>query len=62
MALPSKLKAMNLYGNGDNWQGQVATVTPPKLQRNMNGSLKNIIAGLSKRPELTVIQGRKQWT
>lgn len=35
MAMPNKLKAMNLYGDGDNWQGQVETITPPKLQRNM---------------------------
>lgn len=30
------------------------------IKRNLNGSLKNMIAGLPKRPELTVIQGGKQ--
>lgn len=35
MAMPNKLKAMNIYCNGDNWQGQVESVTPPKLERKM---------------------------
>lgn len=63
MALPSKLKAMNLYGNGDNWQGQVETVTPPKLQRNMNewrgGGMDgpvDIDMGMQKL-EMTVVMG-----
>jgi P2 family phage contractile tail tube protein len=33
MALPKKLKAFNLFNNGENYVGQVAEVTPPKLTR-----------------------------
>lgn len=33
MALPKKLKSMNLFGNGDNWQGIVQSVTLPTLTR-----------------------------
>ncbi|BCB23193.1 head closure [Burkholderia phage FLC5] len=35
MALPKKLKAFNLFQNGENFVGQVAEVTPPKLSRKM---------------------------
>lgn len=35
MALPKKLKAFNLFQNGENFVGQVAEVTPPKLTRKM---------------------------
>ncbi|MGQ7242812.1 phage major tail tube protein [Salinicola sp. V024] len=35
MALPRKLKSMNLFGNGDNWQGTVQSVTLPTLARKM---------------------------
>jgi uncharacterized protein len=35
MALPRKLKAFNLFHNGENFVGQVAEVTPPKLTRKM---------------------------
>ena len=33
MALAKKLKAFNLFQNGENFVGQVAEVTPPKLTR-----------------------------
>ncbi|MBB3141223.1 phage major tail tube protein [Halomonas organivorans] len=33
MALPKKLKDMNLFANGDSWQGQVQSVTLPTLTR-----------------------------
>jgi P2 family phage contractile tail tube protein len=35
MALPRKLKDFNLFGDGNNWQGQVPTLTLPELARNM---------------------------
>lgn len=35
MALPKKLKNFNLFGNGDNWQGQIASLSLPELARNM---------------------------
>jgi hypothetical protein len=35
MALPKKLKAFNLFNNGESYIGQVAEVTPPKLTRKM---------------------------
>lgn len=35
MALPKKLKNFNLFGNGNNWQGQVASLTLPPLVRQM---------------------------
>lgn len=35
MALPKKLKNFNLFGNGDNWQGQIASLTLPELARQM---------------------------
>ncbi len=35
MALPKKLKNFNLFGNGDNWQGQIASLTLPSLVRQM---------------------------
>jgi len=35
MALPKKLKHFNLFGNGDNWQGQIASLTLPPLVRQM---------------------------
>lgn len=35
MALPKKLKDLNLFGNGDNWQGLVDTLTLPTLARKM---------------------------
>ncbi|MCX2525497.1 phage major tail tube protein [Larsenimonas rhizosphaerae] len=33
MALPKKLKGLNLFGNGDSYQGQVQSVTLPALTR-----------------------------
>ena len=35
MALPKKLKHFNLFGDGNNWQGQIASLTLPTLARNM---------------------------
>ena len=35
MALPKKLKDLNLFGNGDSYQGQVQSVTLPTLSRNI---------------------------
>lgn len=35
MALPKILKDFNLFGDGNNWQGQVPSVTPPELARRM---------------------------
>lgn len=48
MALPLKLKNMNLFNDGDSYQGQCSTVTLPKLTRKleawrgggMDGSVK----------------------
>jgi uncharacterized protein len=33
MALPSKLKNFNVYGDGNSWLGQVSEITLPKLAR-----------------------------
>lgn len=33
--LPKKLKAFNLFGDGNNWQGQVEQLTLPELARNV---------------------------
>lgn len=35
MALPRKLKFMNVFFNGDNWVGQAEQFTPAKLARNL---------------------------
>jgi P2 family phage contractile tail tube protein len=35
MALPRKLKDFNLFGDGNNWQGEVPSLTLPELARNM---------------------------
>lgn len=35
MALPKKLKNFNLFGDGENWQGQIAELALPKLARQM---------------------------
>ncbi|MDO8908902.1 MAG: phage major tail tube protein [Pseudohongiella sp.] len=35
MALPKKLKDFNLFGDGNNWQGQVPKLTLPELARSM---------------------------
>lgn len=35
MALPKKLKDFNLFGDGNNWQGQIAELNIPKLARKM---------------------------
>lgn len=35
MALPKKLKDFNLFGDGHNWQGQIAELALPKLARKM---------------------------
>lgn len=35
MALPKKLKHFNLFGNGDNWQGMIGSLTLPPLVRQM---------------------------
>lgn len=37
MALPKKLKNLNLFNDGLSYIGQVAEVTPPKLSRAMEG-------------------------
>ncbi|MGM0563669.1 MAG: phage major tail tube protein [Pseudomonadota bacterium] len=33
MSLPKKLRNFNLFGDGDNWQGQIEEVVLPKLSR-----------------------------
>lgn len=33
MALPKKLRDFNLFGDGNNWQGQIAELTLPSLSR-----------------------------
>lgn len=33
MALPNTLKDFNLFGDGNNWQGQIPTLTLPELAR-----------------------------
>jgi len=33
MALPRKLKDFNLFGDGNNWQGQIPSLTLPELAR-----------------------------
>ncbi|MDP2128176.1 MAG: phage major tail tube protein [Pseudohongiella sp.] len=35
MALPKKLKDFNLFGDGNNWQGQIPKLTLPELARSM---------------------------
>lgn len=35
MAIPKKLKDMNLFGNGDSYQGVIESFTQPKLTRKM---------------------------
>lgn len=35
MALPKKLRDFNLFGDGDNWQGQISEIVLPKLVRKM---------------------------
>ncbi|MFA5495167.1 MAG: phage major tail tube protein [Porticoccaceae bacterium] len=35
MALPKKLKDFNLFGDGNNWQGQIPSLTLPELARSM---------------------------
>ncbi len=35
MALPKKLKHFNLFGDGNNWAGQIASLTLPVLARQM---------------------------
>ncbi|WP_227369842.1 phage major tail tube protein [Halomonas sp. M20] len=35
MALPKILKDFNLFGDGDNWQGQIPSLTLPELARRM---------------------------
>jgi P2 family phage contractile tail tube protein len=35
MALPKILKDFNLFGDGNNWQGQIVTLTLPELARRM---------------------------
>jgi hypothetical protein len=35
MALPRILKDFNLFGDGNNWQGQISTLTIPELSRRM---------------------------
>ncbi|MCC5811330.1 MAG: phage major tail tube protein [Ectothiorhodospiraceae bacterium] len=35
MALPKKLRDFNLFGDGNNWQGQIAELELPTLARNM---------------------------
>lgn len=33
--LPKKLKDFNLFGNGNNWEGEISQVTLPELGRNL---------------------------
>lgn len=35
MALPKKLKHFNLFGDGNNWQGQIKSLSLPTLARQM---------------------------
>lgn len=35
MALPRKLKDFNLFGDGNNWQGQIPSLSLPELARSM---------------------------
>lgn len=35
MALPKILKDFNLFGDGNNWQGEIQTITLPELARRM---------------------------
>lgn len=35
MALPKKLRDFNLFGDGENWQGQIEQIELPTLARNM---------------------------
>lgn len=35
MALPSKLKNFNLFGDGDSWQGRIQELAIPKLTRKL---------------------------
>ncbi|WP_251978570.1 phage major tail tube protein [Salinicola avicenniae] len=35
MALPNILKDFNLFGDGNNWQGQIPSLTMPELARRM---------------------------
>ena len=35
MALPHILKDFNLFGDGNNWQGQIPELTLPELARRM---------------------------
>ena len=35
MALPHILKDFNLFGDGNNWQGQIPSLTLPELARRM---------------------------
>lgn len=35
MALPKKLKDFNLFGDGNNWQGQIPSLSLPELARSM---------------------------
>jgi|TARA_A100001518_G_C1222068_1_gene66984 hypothetical protein len=37
MALPRKLKDFNLFGDGNNWQGQIPSLTLPELARAVEG-------------------------
>jgi len=37
MALPLKLKSMNLFNEGQSWLGEVASITLPKLGRKFEG-------------------------
>lgn len=46
MALPRKLKDFNLFGDGENWQGQIAELTLPKLSRKMEETSLNGMDGV----------------
>ncbi len=35
MALPKILKDFNLFGDGNNWQGQINTISLPEMTRRM---------------------------
>lgn len=35
MSLPRKLKDFNLFGDGNNWQGEIPSLTLPELARSM---------------------------
>lgn len=47
MALPRKLKDFNLFGDGNDWRGQIAEVTLPKLSRKFEDYAPNGSDGIA---------------